>query len=140
MSLIVNDKNERRLNRFIDWLIYIIGYAFVLILASLIFKKSFQIDSSICGLWYLLASIIVYALNKTIKPLIVWLTLPLTGLTMGLFYPFTNVIILYITQFLLKDHFVMHGILMAFVIAVFISIVNIFMQKVVINSIIKKGR
>ena len=140
MNLIVNDKNERRLNHFIDWLIYIIGYAFVLILASLLFKKSFQIDYSACGLWFIAASIIVYALNKTIKPLIVWLTLPLTGLTMGLFYPFTNVIILYITEFLLKDHFKMHGILMAFVIAVFISIVNIVMQKCIIDPIIRKGR
>ena len=140
MKLIINDKNERRLNLFIDWLIYIIGYAFVLILVSPIFKKHFYIDPSMCGLWFIAASIIIYALNKTVKPILVWLTLPLTGLTMGLFYPFTNVIILYITEFLLKTHFTMKGIFMVFVIAIFISLVNIIMQKCIIEPMVRKGR
>ena len=31
--------------------------------------------------------------KQTIKPFLVWLTIPITGLTMGLFYPFINLII-----------------------------------------------
>ncbi len=140
MKLIVNDKKEVRLNRFIDWIIYMLGYAIVLIIVSAFFKNTINVDSSYSGLWFLIASIIIYMLNKTIKPLLVWLTLPLTGLTMGLFYPFINVFILYITDFLLGNHFEINGIFMAFILAIFISIINIIMQKCVIDPLIRREK
>lgn len=140
MKLIVNDKKEVRLNRFIDWLIYMLGYAIVLIIVSFVFKNTLNVDSSYYGFWFLIASIIIYVLNKTIKPLLVWLTLPLTGLTMGLFYPFINVFILYITDFILGTHFEINGIFMAFILAVCISIINIIMQKCVIEPLIRKEK
>ena len=129
-----------RLNRFIDWIIYMLGYAIVLIIVSAFFKNTINVDSSYSGLWFLIASIIIYILNKTIKPLLVWLTLPLTGLTMGLFYPFINVFILYITDFLLGNHFEINGIFMAFILAIFISIINIIMQKCVIEPLIRREK
>lgn len=140
MKLIVNDKKEVRLNRFIDWIIYMLGYAIVLIIVSAFFKNTINVDNSYSGLWFLIASIIIYMLNKTIKPLLVWLTLPLTGLTMGLFYPFINVFILYITDFLLGNHFEINGIFMAFILAIFISIINIIMQKCVIEPLIRREK
>ena len=140
MKLIVNDKKEVRLNRFIDWIIYMLGYAIVLIIVSAFFKNTINVDSSYSGLWFMIASIIIYMLNKTIKPLLVWLTLPLTGLTMGLFYPFINVFILYITDFLLGNHFEINGIFMAFILAIFISIINIIMQKCVIEPLIRREK
>ena len=140
MKLIVNDKKEVRLNRFIDWIIYMLGYAIVLIIVSAFFKNTINVDSSYSGLWFLIASIIIYMLNKTIKPLLVWLTLPLTGLTLGLFYPFINVFILYITDFLLGNHFEINGIFMAFILAIFISIINIIMQKCVIEPLIRREK
>ena len=140
MKLIVNDTKEVRLNRFIDWIIYMLGYAIVLIIVSAFFKNTINVDSSYSGLWFLIASIIIYMLNKTIKPLLVWLTLPLTGLTMGLFYPFINVFILYITDFLLGNHFEINGIFMAFILAIFISIINIIMQKCFIEPLIRREK
>lgn len=138
MKIIINDKKEVRLNRFIDWLIYMVGYAIVLVTASLIFKKTIQFDTSYFGIWFLIAAIIIYILNKTIKPLLVWLTLPITGITMGLFYPFVNVFILYITDKILGEHFEISGIFMAFLVAIFISFINVLMQKCVIEPIIRK--
>lgn len=140
MKVVIKEKSKARLNIFLDWIINMLGYAIVLILVSLIFKKTIQIDSSYFGIWGLIAAIIIYLLNKTIKPIIVWLTLPITGITMGLFYPFINVIILYITNILLGSHFQIHGILMAFIVAVFISIMNIVMEKIVVESIVRKER
>ena len=140
MKLIIIEKNKARLNLFIDWLINVIGYSIILVLVSLIFKKTVQFDLSYYGIWIFITSIIIYLLNKTVKPIIVWLTLPITGITMGLFYPFINVIILYITDFILLDHFNMDGILMALVVAVFISIMNILMDKLILEPFIKKGR
>ena len=69
----------------LEWLIKILGYALVLITVSIIFKNTIYIDNSYWGLWAVLASLIVFILNKTIKPILVWLTLPITALTLGLF-------------------------------------------------------
>lgn len=115
---------HKRLSNFLDWLISIVCYALVLLLATLVFKKTIIIDNSLCGFWFLIASLVIYLLNKLVKPILVFITLPITGITMGLFYPFINVIILYINDFIMGSHFEIKGILMALVVAIFISIVR----------------
>ena len=85
-------------------------------------------------------AIITFILNKTIKPILFWLTLPITGLTLGLFYPFINVFILYIVSFLLQDHFQIHGIWMAFLIAIIISILNMLMDSIVLTPLFRRKR
>ena len=53
----------------LEWLIKILGYALVLITVSIIFKNTIYIDNSYWGLWAVLASLIVFILNKIfIKP------------------------------------------------------------------------
>lgn len=136
MKIIVIEDKKARLNRLIDWLIYMVGYAIILITVSILFKNTFYIDSSMYGLWGLIAAIIIYFLNKTVKPIIVYLTLPLTGLTFGIFYPFVNVIILNIVDFILGFHFEIHGLFMSFIVAIMISIMNIVLQEFVIKSIL----
>ena len=136
MKLIVIENKKARLNKFIDWLFYMIGYAIILITVSIIFKHTIIIDSSFFGFWGFIAAVIIYFLNKTIKPILVFLTLPLTGITFGLFYPFVNVIILNIVDFILGAHFSIEGLFMSFIVAVLISIMNILLQEVVIKSIL----
>ena len=75
-------------------------------------------------------------LNKTIKPILVWLTLPITALTLGLFYPIINVIILNIVDFILGSHFKIQGIFMSVIVAIIISIMNFLLNDLVINNII----
>lgn len=120
----------------LEWLIKISGYALVLITVSIIFKNTIYIDNSYWGLWAVLASLIVFILNKTIKPILVWLTLPITALTLGLFYPITNVIILNIVDFILGSHFKIQGIFMSVIVAIIISIMNFLLNDLVINNII----
>ena len=115
---------HKRLSNFLDWLISIVCYALVLLLATLVFKKTIIIDNSLCGFWFLIASLVIYLLNKLVKPILVFITLPITGITMGLFYPFINVIIFFINDFIMGSHFEIKGILMALVVAIFISIVR----------------
>ena len=99
MKKVINpEKGVSLLYKFLDWIIRMIGYALILILTSMIFDDTLYIDSEYFGLWSLIAAIIIYLLNKTIKPLLVWLTIPITGLTLGLFYPFINLIILKIVN------------------------------------------
>lgn len=124
-------------NNLIEWLIYMLGYALILVLVSLIFKETIYIDSSLYGLWGILASIIIYFLNKTIKPLIVWLTLPITALTLGLFYPFINVLILKITSIILGEHFNINGLFMSFLVAILISIMNMILDEKIIKPLLR---
>ena len=114
-----------------------IGYAIVLITVSVLFK-SLYIDNSHFGLYALLASIIIYILNQTIKPIIFYITLPITAISLGLFYPLINVLILYITDFILGNKFEIHGIFMSFFIAIIISLLNILMEGMVIKPIINR--
>lgn len=140
MKLVIIENKSARINKFLDWLLYMVGYALILITVSILFKNTIFIDSSFFGYWGLIAAIIIYFLNKTIKPILVWLTLPLTGLTFGLFYPFVNVLVLNITDFILGEHFTIHGLFMSFLIAILISLMNILLQEIVIKSIIKGGK
>ena len=138
--IIINGDGKKRINSILDWLIYMCGYALVWISVSVIFDNTIYIDNSYFGLWALIAVIIIYILNKTIKPIIVWLTLPITGLTLGLFYPFINVFILNIVDFILGKHFEIKGIFMGGIVAIIISIMNILMENLIIEPLLRKGR
>ena len=127
------------LYRFLDWLIRMIGYALILILMSLLFKHTLYIDKEYFGLWSFLASIIIYVLNKTVKPILFKLTIPITGLTLGLFYPFLNLIVLKIVSLILYPHFQINGILYALFASILISILNIIMDHV-LDKLKRKGK
>lgn len=127
-------------NKYIDLFLHMIGYALILITVSIIFSKTIYIDNSYFGLWGLIAVIIIFILNKTIKPLLVWLTLPLTAVTLGLFYPLINILILKITDFILGNHFDIHGTFFVFIVSIIISIMNAIMDNIIINTFFKKGK
>ena len=129
--------NKKKINKYLDWFIHMIGYTIVLISISVIFTKSMYIDNSYFGLWGLIAVLIIFVLNRTIKPLLVWLTLPLTALTLGLFYPVINMFILKITDLVLFSHFQIHGILSLFIISIVISVMNAIMDNVIIDNLLR---
>lgn len=123
--------------KIIEWLIHMLGYTLVLIIASLIFKETIYIDTSFYGLWGLLTVVILFILNRTLKPILFWLTLPITGLTLGLFYPLINVLILKLTDFILLSHFEIKGIIFVFIVSIFLSIMNWLMDNLIINKFLK---
>lgn len=118
-----------------DWFIRIIGYTIVLMLMTLIFKNTLYIDNSFYGVWCLIASLLIYLLNKTIKPFLVWLTIPITGMTLGLFYPFINLIILKIVSFILGEHFRIYGVWFALLVAICISFINVILDMTVFKTL-----
>lgn len=127
-------------NKFAKWLLYMVCYAIVLVTVSCMFHKTFYISNQYYGLYAVIAAIVIYILNQTIKPILFYLTLPITALTMGLFYPIINVLILYITSFILGDKFQIHGFILPFFIAIVISVLNILMEGMVIKPIINKEK
>ncbi len=128
------------LDKIVEWLIYIIGYAIILNVVSLIFVNTINIDNSLFGLWGIFASILIFILNKTLKPILVRYTIPITALTLGIFYPFVNVIILKIVDFILFTHFTINGIFYACLAAILISVLNIIIDNAIIKPTIRKEK
>lgn len=125
---------NKNLKSFVEWLLHMLSYSLILMTMCVLFKKSIYIDNSFFGIWSFIISIIIYVLNKTVKPLLFWLTLPITGLTLGIFYPFINVIILGIVATILGNYFNLPGGLpMLFLIAILISIMNFIMNRIIDN-------
>ena len=133
----MNKGDKMKSNKYIDWLIRMVGYAFVLISVSIIFNDTVYIDNSYFGFWGLVAVILIFVLNKTVKPVVVWLTLPLTAITLGLFYLIINVLVLKVADFILMSHFDINGLIMPCIVSVVLSLMNTVMDKVITNNIIK---
>lgn len=136
MQLVVKEKNKLRLNRLLDWLLYMIGYTLVFIVVTSLFD-SIYIDSNHIILWSAIIVLIISVLNKTIKPTLVTLTIPITGITLGLFYPCINVFILKLVDWLLGEHFEINNIYIALFAAILLSIMNFIMEELM-KKIIKK--
>lgn len=137
MQLVIKGKNSERLNRLLDWLLYMIGYTLVFILVTSMFK-SIYIDINHSYIYSFLVVVILYVLNKTIKPALVTLTIPITGLTLGLFYPFINLFILKLVDWILRSHFELKNIKIALLVAILLSVMNFVMEELVIKPIIKR--
>ena len=128
-------KNIRRINRLIDWLLHMVGYTIVFIFVTGFFK-SIYIDSDHLIIWSAIIVLVIYILNKTVKPILVTLTIPITGLTLGLFYPFINLFILKLVDWILGKHFQLYNFWIALLVSILLSIINIIMDKI-INHLIK---
>lgn len=137
MRLIISEKNSNRINRFLDWILYMVGYTLVFILVTNMFK-SVYIDINHSLIYSVLIVLIIYILNKTIKPCLITLTIPITGITLGLFYPFINLFILKIVDWILGIHFELKNIWIALLLAILLSIINFIMEELVIKPIIKR--
>lgn len=138
MKKVIELEQKSKFTLIIDWLIQIIAYSVVLISLSLIFKKTLIIDGSMFGIWAIIATILIFILNKTIKPVLVWLTLPITAITLGIFYPFINVFILNIVDVLLGRHFTINGILMSLLVSILLSLINGLMDNLVVKPITRR--
>jgi len=115
-----------KINKYLDWFIHMVGYALVLITVSVIFQRTIYIDNRLFGLWGLIAVIIVFILNRTIKPILVWMTLPLI-----------NILVLKITDFILGSHFEIKGTIMFFFVSIIISVMNAIMDNLIIDNLLK---
>lgn len=130
--------NKREsISKWLDTLIHLIGYTLVLITVSMIFKKTVYVSNLFYGF---LAILIICILNKTIKPVLTWLTIPLTAMTLGLFYPLINAFILKLSDWILGAHFNVKGIVMLIVVSIVISIMNAIMDNWIIDGILKGGK
>ncbi|MBR2678188.1 MAG: phage holin family protein [Bacilli bacterium] len=132
----VVQKSKQNFIKFMDWVLYLVGYTLVFILVTSLFKTIY-IDSDHLIFWSIIIVVIIYLLNKTIKPILVTLTIPITGITLGLFYPFINVFILKLVDWILGSHFQITNIFVAILASILLSITN-FIAEQLMNKIIVK--
>ena len=136
MQLIIKEKNKVRLNKLVDWSIHITGHIIAFIIVTNLFD-SVYIDKTNTMLFSILIVCLIALLNKTIKPLLIRATIPITGLTFGLFYPCINLFILKLVDWILGKHFQFNNIFMALFFAILLSIVNFIVEEI-IKKIIKR--
>ncbi|MFS0821964.1 phage holin family protein [Bacillus sp. 1P02SD] len=86
------------------------------------------------------ASIILSILNVIVKPILILLTLPVTVLSLGLFLFVINAITLMLTQSIMGDSFVIEDFGTAVLAAIIISILNLLIQKVIVEPLQEKKK
>lgn len=117
-----------------DLLKFIVGifvYAFVLWMANYLFKNIYIENFLSC----IVAALIMSLLNYTVKPLLIYWTLPLTIITYGIAYPIVNMIILKICDVLMGEHFVIGNFISVFFIAIFISFMKMFLDSLITKKV-----
>lgn len=128
------EKAKERLIVVAELVFDLVIYAVILMLASLIFRGLYIENFA----YAFLASAIIAALNATVKPILVYLTLPLTMLTFGIFYPIINVIVLKLCGLFLGSHFVVEGIIGPFFLVLFVSLIKMIVDSVITKRVHRK--
>ena len=136
MKLSKLQKKKIRINKIFESLLYIIGYTISFIIVTNLFD-SVYIDLGHYLIYSILIVIILSLLNKTIKPILVTLTIPITGITLGIFYLFINLFMLKLTDWIFGKHFQLENIYIAFFVAILLSIVNFLIENIIIKPILK---
>lgn len=122
----INEENEIKV-----FIVSIIVYAVVLMIANSLFKGIYVENF----FYAIIASIILSLLNATIKPILVYLTLPLSILSFGIAYPIVNIIILNLCDILMGNAFSIGGLFSSFFIAIFISALKMFLDKMITEKV-----
>ncbi len=78
----------------------------------------------------LIAAVVIGLINATLGLLLKLITLPLTLLTLGVFWWVVNALMLMVASSLLKPGFEVSGFLPAFLGAILLSLVNVVLRKI----------
>lgn len=112
----------------------IIVYAIVLLLASSLFRGIYVENF----FYAIIAALILSLLNSTIKPILIYWTLPLSIVTFGIAYPIVNMIILKLCDILMGNAFGVSGFFSTFIIAIFISGMRMLLDQMITMKVGKK--
>lgn len=110
-------KNDRKFRA--SFFVLVLINSFALFIASLFFEQLVVNSIFTC----FVAGFLLTIFNRILKPILVVLTLPISILTLGLFYPLINVIILNLIDFMLPS-FKIEGIFVAIGVSIVIAIIN----------------
>lgn len=120
-------------DKVLDILSTILVNMIVIIMATKLYKN-ISVDSVF---YTFLVAVLLMMFNKCVKPLLNLIMLPINIYSLGITYPFVNVIILKLISLLLGKHFVLSGWFSAFFISIFISIMTILIDTLIGKEIRK---
>ena len=120
-----------------DSILDIISTIIVNMIVIIMTTKIFQ-NIYVENIYYtILVAVLLMILNKCIKPVLKIVMLPINIYTLGISYPFINVIILKLISLILGSHFILNGWFVAFFISIFISIMTIIIDNLIGREIRK---
>mgnify|MGYP002627221560 CR=1 FL=1 len=127
-----------RFNLLLEFLLYSILYTVAFMAVESLFE-SFEIHSNHKIVVAFFAIVIIYILEKVLKPILVTISTPITGVTFGLFYFVINAFILKLTDWILQSKLDFTDIWALFVISVVLALLNLLIEKLIIEPIIRKA-
>lgn len=127
-----------RLNLLLEFVLYSVLYTGIFLLVEKLFK-SFEINSRYPVVIAFLAIIVIYILEKVLKPILVTIFTPITGLTFGLFYFVINAFMLKLTDWILGPRLDFTDIWILFFISIVLAILNLLIEKIIIEPIIRRA-
>lgn len=116
--------------KIVNYIVQVIITTFVLSLANIVFEGIYIENIG----YAFLASILLILFNATLKPFLNILMLPINILTLGIFTPLIDVIILKLIGAFLGVHFMVGGWLSVFCAAIFISILTFILDKLIVGG------
>lgn len=138
MKLIVIGKNNKaRLNKAVEYILYILGYTLTFLFMQLFFD-TVVVNSEHRVLVSFLTVCLVCVLDKTIKPIILQFTIPITAATMGLFYFVVNTLILKIAAGILGDLLTFESIWKLYFLSIALTTSNFLIDLFVIKPIMRR--
>jgi putative membrane protein len=127
----IDNNSKASNNAMVQFIVGIFVYALVIWIAANLFRGLF-----VANFFYaIIAALILSVLNYYLKPLLQFLTLPLNIITLGISYPIINVILLWLCDLIMGKSFELGGFLSAFIIAIFISILRLFLDSVITKNV-----
>jgi putative membrane protein len=84
--------------------------------------------------WALLVAILLSFLNAILKPILVFMTIPATVVTLGLFLFVINACIILVADYIIKTAFEVSGFWWALLFSVLVSVLSSFIQRVTGNK------
>lgn len=113
------------------WILSIVVYAVALLAVDQLFD-SFQIDGFLTAV---IASVIISVLNIIVRPILVFLTLPITFVTLGFFLIVINATTLMMAQWLMGPEFVIDGFGIAILASIIISILTMLLNRLIVDTV-----
>lgn len=130
--------NKGKFNIILEIILYSVLYTAAFLAVDGMFD-SFEINSEHKIIVAFLAIIVIYILEKVIKPILVTITTPLMGLTFGLFYFVINSFILKLTDWILGPKLEFTDIWVLFFISIVLALLNLLIEKLIIEPIIRRS-
>ena len=129
--------NKGKFNLVLEFMMYAVLYTAAFMAVESIFE-SFVINSDYKVVYAFLSVAVIYVLEKLVKPILVTISTPITGITFGLFYFVINAFILKLTDWILVSKLDFTDIWALFVISIVLALLNMLIEKLVIEPIIRK--